>query len=84
MRAQVSVIEVAGSSRSQMFFRIGILKNFAIFSKKACNFIKTRLQCRCFPVNITKLLKTVIFYRTHLVTVSDVGINSSINTNNEE
>ena len=25
---------------------------------KACNFIKTRLQHRCFPVNISKFLRT--------------------------
>ena len=51
------------SSRSQMFFKIGVLKNFAIFTGKhmckslfliklkACNFIKKRLQqvfCRTF------------------------------------
>ena len=27
-------------------------------SLKACNFIKKRLQHRCFPVNIAKLLRT--------------------------
>ena len=51
------------SRRSQMFFKIGVLKNFAIFTGKdmckslfliklkACNFIKKRLQqvfCRTF------------------------------------
>ena len=51
------------SSRSKMFFKIGVLKNFAIFTGKhmckslfliklkACNFIKKRLQkvfCRTF------------------------------------
>ena len=51
------------SSRSQMFFKIGVLKNFAIFTGKhvcnslfliklkACNFIEKRLQkvfCRTF------------------------------------
>ena len=28
---------------------------------QACNFIKKRLQCRCFPVNIAKFLRTLIF-----------------------
>ena len=28
---------------------------------KACNFIKKRLQHRCFPVNITKFLRTRFF-----------------------
>ena len=50
------------SSRSQIFFKIGLLKNFANFTGKApvlespfnkvaglktCNFIKKRLQHRC-------------------------------------
>ena len=48
-----------------MFFKIGVLKNFAIFkipmfeylfnkvaNRKACNFIKKKLQQRCFPVKI--------------------------------
>ena len=30
-----------------------------------------RLQHRCFPVNIAKFLMDSIFYRTHLVAVSD-------------
>ena len=43
-------------------------KNFAIFTRKhvlkyACNFIKMRLQHRCFPVNIGKFLKN-LFWRT--------------------
>ena len=28
---------------------------------QACNFIKKNLQYRCFPVNITKFLRTVFF-----------------------
>ena len=58
------------TSRSQMFFEIGVLKvcNIhrktpvleSLFSKvaslEACNFIKKRLQHRCFPVNIAKFL----------------------------
>ena len=50
---------------------IGVLENFTIFTgkkpvleslfnkvtgPKTCNFIKKRLQHRCFPVNIAKLL----------------------------
>ena len=57
-----------------MFFKIGVLKNFANFtgkhlleslfekvaSLKACNFIKKRLQHRCqvFPVKFTNFLRT--------------------------
>ena len=35
----------------KLLFKISVLKNFAIFSEK-------RLQHRCFPVNIAKLLRT--------------------------
>ena len=40
------------SSRSQMFFNIRTLKNFAIF------WIKESIQHRCFPVNIAKFFRT--------------------------
>ena len=61
------------SSRSQMYFRTGVLKNFAniyreatvlesLFNEyvllKACNFIKKRLQHGCFPVKFAKVLRT--------------------------
>ena len=64
------------SSRLQMFFKIGVLKNCANFtgkhlcwslflknscSLKACNFIIKRLQHRCFTVRFTKFLKTHSF-----------------------
>ena len=50
-----------------------LLKNFAIFTRKhlcwsLLNFIKKRLQHKCFPVNIAKLLiRKFFFYRTPLV-----------------
>ena len=46
------------SSRSQMFFKIGALKNFAIF------WIKKRLQQRYFAVNIAKFLTAAISENT--------------------
>ena len=58
------------SNRSQMFFQIGTLKNFATFTAKyfaiftglkARNFIKKRLQHRCFPLNIAKFLRSACF-----------------------
>ena len=57
------------SSRSQIFFKIGVLKNFANFTGKApvlessfnkvaglktCNFIKKRLQHRCHEKETTE------------------------------
>ena len=52
------------SSRSQIFFKIGVLKNFAYFTGKhlcwseACNCIKKRLQHGCFPVKSAKFLRS--------------------------
>ena len=67
------------SSRSQMFLKIGVLKNFANFTEKhpcrslrACNFIKKRLQHICFPVKFAKCLRTT-FYRTPPVTASQIN-----------
>ena len=68
------------SSRLQMFFETDVLKNFSIFTGKhlcrgfffnkvaglhAWDFIKKRLQYRCFPVNIAKFLRTA-FIKQHL------------------
>ena len=58
------------SSRSQIFFKIGVLKNFANFTgKHLCwslfwNFIKNRLQHRCFPVKFAKFLRTPFLQNT--------------------
>ena len=60
------------SSRSQMFFKIGVLKSFTIFSGKYLFWslfliklhafiIKKRLQHMRFPMNITKLLRTAFY-----------------------
>ena len=54
--------QIYRSSRSQMFFGAGAFKNFAmldfLFNKvagfQACNFIKKRLQHRCFSVKFAK------------------------------
>ena len=46
--------DIFTSSRSQMFIKIGFLKNFAI-----C-WIKKRLQHRCFPEHTAKFLKVSI------------------------
>ena len=60
----------------QMFFKRGVLKNFAIFTGKTsmlesrfnkvaglkvCSFIKKRLQHCCFPLNVRKLSGTAFF-----------------------
>ena len=56
-----------------MFFKIGVLKNLAIFTGKhlkACNFIKKRLQHKRFPVNIGKFLRATFFNRAPPVAAS--------------
>ena len=51
----------------QIFFKIGVLKNFANFTGKhlcwseACNSIKKRFQHGCFPVKFVKFLRTPFF-----------------------
>ena len=66
------------SSRSQMFFKISVLKNFSMLAKntcvrvsfnkagslKVCNLLKKRFQHRCFPVNIPKFLRTAFLWNT--------------------
>ena len=37
---------------------------------EACNFIKKRLQRRCFLMNIAKIFKNSFFYRTPLANAS--------------
>ena len=64
------------SSHSQLFFKIDIVKSFAIFTGKhlcwnlfliklqgALNFIKKRFRHRCFPVNIAKFFSTAFFIK---------------------
>ena len=70
------------SSRSQIFFGIGAVKNFAMLEfllnkvagLQTCNFIKKRLQHRCFLWNLwnfsVKSLKN-LFYRTLPVATSE-------------
>ena len=66
------------SSCYQMFFKIGVLKNFGTFTRKyLCwsllliklqawrTIIKKKLQRRCFPVKFAKFLKTP-FLTEHL------------------
>ena len=43
-----------------------------VASLKASNFIKKRLQDRCFPEKFTKFLKRSFFYRTPPVAASEL------------
>ena len=42
----------------QMFFKIGV-RPATLLKRDSCNFIKKRLQNRCFPMKFTKFLKTL-------------------------
>ena len=72
----------------QMFFKIGALENSWIFTGKApvleshfnkvvglhtCNFIKNRLQHRCFPVTFAKFLITSFFNRAPSMSAFEWG-----------
>ena len=65
--------ETLRSSRSQQFFKIGVLKNLSILARnhlcwslflirlqvwRPAFLLKKRFQRRCFPMNITKFLRT--------------------------
>ena len=45
---------------------------YKVADREACNFIKKRLQNRCFPVNIVKFLRTPIwpYFEEHLRTAA--------------
>ena len=64
-RNDQSSVHTIGGSCSEIFFKVGVLKDSqysqktvfeSLFNKvtglKACNFIEKRLQYRCFPVDI--------------------------------
>ena len=71
-----------------MFFKIVVVRNFTIFTGKhlcwshlclsltlkACNFIKKRLQHKCFPVNIVKFLRTFLIEHLRWLLQKDVDI----------
>ena len=70
------MFEKVRSNHSQTLCKIGALKNFAMFTgKHLCwclllmklksNFVKKKLQHRCFCVNIAKFLRAC-FFKKHL------------------
>ena len=73
------LIAVTKSSYRKCSIKQAVLKNFAIFKEKtpvleslfnkvaglqACDFIKKRLQHRCFPVNVTKFLSMLVLTKS--------------------
>ena len=65
------------SSRSQMFFKISVLKNFANFTGKhrlgAWIFIKNGAPAQMFPYKICEISNDTFFYRTALAAASGNG-----------
>ena len=49
------------NNHSQIFFKIGAFRNFAIFTGKHLFFVEKRIQRRYVPVNIAKYLGTAFF-----------------------
>ena len=67
----------AKKQQTEVLYKKGVIKIFAIFTGKhlcwslfllKCNFIKKRLEHRCFPVNITKFLRTHTYFEENLRT----------------
>ena len=58
------------SNHRSCFMKNAVLKNFAVSTGKlqTCNFIKKRLQHRCFPLNICEIFKNT-YFKEHLLTV---------------
>ena len=59
-------LEISENSREDTCARA----SFLIKLQAACNFIKTRLWDRCFPVNFLKFLRTPFFHGTPLMAAS--------------
>ena len=61
----------------QIFFDIGVLRNFAIFrGKHLCwSVFLIKLQACNFPVNITKFLRTPFFHKAPPVAASEKSLN---------
>ena len=57
-----NIFQKCRSSRSQMFFKIGVLK---LHVERPASLLKKRSQHKCFPVNSTKSLRTA-FFMEHL------------------
>ena len=75
------------NSLSQIFFKTGVLKNFAMFVGKHLRWsrflikfqywrraflFKNRLQHRCFYVNIAKFLRTAFLKKTYSLYLSEI------------
>ena len=66
-----------------MFFKISVLKNFAIFIGNTCvgvckcNFIKKKLQNRCFPVNVV-IVGWFIFYQINCLLIDILYLKLSL------
>ena len=65
------------SSRSQMFFKIGVLRNFTIFTENICVGVSFY---RCFHINIAKFRRTDFSYRTPMVAASELESNIRLAT----
>ena len=72
---------IGRSSRSRMFFKIGVLKNLAIFTVKhlcwgfflitACNFAEKEIPKQVCSCEFCEIFRNIFFNRTLLLAVSE-------------
>ena len=68
------------SSRSEVFCKKDLLRNFAKFTGKhlmPATLLKKRLWHRCFPVNFCEISKKTFFHRTPLAAASNGNIRTA-------
>ena len=65
-------ISISRSSRSQMFFKIAVLKNYIIFTgkRKCCSLFNNVEGLVCNFIIICEIFKNRVFHRTSLVAAS--------------
>ena len=73
-RCSKKIFKNITQSRLQIFFKIDVFKNFAIFTgKRLC----WRLQHRSFPVNIAKFLRTAFLKKIPMTDFDDICVKDS-------
>ena len=71
------LFDAGRSSRPELFYEKGVLRNFAKFiEKQSCDFIKTETLARMFSCKFYEICKNTFFYRTHLGECFYAGKNS--------
>ena len=67
---KVGWVNIYRSSRSQMFFKIGVFKDFAIFTRKGRKLYWKETLTQLFSCDYCEIFKNTSFHRTSLVAAS--------------